>query len=737
MIFFLLLITFVIFSTFNTTSAQTAEESLNAIKDAYDNEQFSGTLKMEWTLPTDVIEVKIIFFKGTEKKTESTDKVVSGTWSFETDVSSWVVGEYNVKLLAHDINGSVIGETNFKIRVETGVEPGPQQGEIFEDKFIKKFKDKTFSDDLKMSTTLPDDIYSVQVRISKDGKVKVDKTSSDLDNAWSYKTSVKDWDEGKYDVLLIAKNITGDNQDTASFQIKVEQEEPFYMPLVCAVLLIIFIILLIVFFILSILKHKKLMKNLKFEPKNVVKKLPMMAYVAMFITLLLVLAGLSACITGSLDLIPFILFLITLGFLMLVTYWTFANRNLPPFILYLILIILSLIVVSLAAVWSEADAVGLAVGAGLVLTALILYFIAILIYWLTSRRGFLIALVTVILSLVFFIIMIVFVVLSSINFLADWWITLIIGSVLLSLLLLITWMVLRDDIFYFQTRDESKTHRGWRKSMNMFDLLSTPRGLFKRDYDPKVMGKISYEETHDKNVRMEVISLRDWESLPGKSQGRRLMGVFVKKMRSKEGPPFNKEPVAKGVKYSIYSSDIKVKDKLDLSRAFGFEVKESGKERGLDYYDLELVHKPFLGLGTPMGSPTKKKDYDKDSGYARDSDKEKDREREHRYDYEHERKREEEDRRARSDYERESRRERGREREPDEDLEDWGGYDKDRGRRKPREDSYYGSGYDDDKERGRSKREPSHERRPAPERKEPPPEKPKKRPPPPKIVGAS
>jgi hypothetical protein len=260
----------------------------------------------------------------------------------------------------------------------------------------------------------------------------------------------------------------------------------------------------------------------------------------------------------------------------------------------------------------------------------------------------------------------------------------------------------------------------------MFDILSTPRGLFKRDYDRKVMGKISYEHTHDKKVRMEVISLRDWDTAPGRSQGRRLMGVFVKKMRSKEGPPFNKESVASGVKYTIYSSDVNLDDKMKLCKSFGFEVEESGRERGLDFYDLELVHRPFLGLGTPMGSPKKKKDYDKESGYARDSKKE-DRERDHRYDYEHEREaqRKEEDRRKRADYERD--REQRREPEPDEKLEDWGRGDRARDRRRgpvdrTRDDSYNGSGYDDD-----AHAEPKRKR-------ETPPDKTKKRPPPPKIV---
>ncbi len=708
---FIILLIGILFTS-NTVSSQSAENSLNVIKEAYSAEKFSGTLKMEGTFPVEVFEIKIIFFKGTKKVDESIDKTVDSSWSYQTDVTTWALGEYDVRLIAHDNNQTVIGETSFKIDIESQVESGTMQGEIFEDEFIKKFKDKKFSDKLKMEKIVSDEVYSILVRILKDGETEVEKTSSNIKNSWSFETSVKDWDEGNYDILLTAKDQSNSTLDSTSIPIKVEEEEPFYMPLVCAIMLIIFIILIIVFFIISLLKKKKILANLKFGPKTVVKKLPMMSFVSMLLTLFFVISGLAVCMTANLDLIGFILFLTALGLLMLVTYWTFSNRNYPHFILYLIFAILSLIAVSLSALWSDADAFGLFIALWLISTALIIYFISIFIYWLTSRRGFLIALVTVILSLVFFILQIIFIVLAVFEFI-DWWLTVVIGSVFLAILLFISWAVLRGDIFYFETRDESQTHRGWRRTLNMFDIISIPHGLLKRDHDRKVMGKISYEQTQDKKVRMEVIQIRDWESLSGRTQGRRLMGVYVSKMRGKEGPPFNKHRVAKSVKYTIYSSDTNLDDKLELSKAFGFVVQDSGKERGLDYYDLELVHRPFLGLGTPMGSD-KKKDYDKDSGYARDSDKDKDREREHRYDYEHERERhrKEEERESKAAYERDRERERSRDRysEPDEDLEDWDAADRGRHRERSHE----------------------HETRETRETKT---EKPKKRPPPPKIVG--
>ena len=718
-------------------SSKSIEDELNVIKDKYENEKFSGTLKMEGRFSENVHEIKIIFFRGTQKQDESTKEITNGQWSYQADITTWPLGEYDVTLIAHDLNKTVIpgGELSFKIEIESEVESGIMQGEIFTKDFINKFKDKKFSDKLEMSRTLNDDVFSIQTKISKGGEVKVDETVSDLKNSWEFETSVEKWDEGEYNVILTAKAQNDTVLDTATFQIKVEEEEPFYMPLVCAILLIIFIVLIIIFFILSILKHKKIMTGLKFNPKNVVKKLPMISYMSMFITLLLVLSGLAVCITAGLDIIPFILFLVVLGFLMLITYWVFSNRNLPPFLLYLILNILSLIVISLAAVWSETDASGLIVGSGLILAALIIYFISILFYWLGSRRGIFIALVTVILTLVFMILQIVFIVLAVI-FIIPWSIPVILGCVLMVVSLLLTWIILREDLFYFETREESKTHRGSRMTFNMFDILSTARGLFKRDYDRKVMGKISYEKTHDKKVRMEVISLRAWDTVPGRSQGKRLMGVYVGKMRSKEGPPFNKEPVAEAVKYTIYSSDVNLDDKLKLCRSFGFEVVDSGKERGLEFFDLELVHKPFLGLGAPAMGPVKKKiDYDKESGYKKDSKKDAEADRDHQYDYEHDdkRRREEEERKRDADYERDRERDRrrSREREPDEDLEDWGSSDRSRD-----DDGYYGSGYEDDdrtRDRRRARGREREATRPPPKR-EPPAEKPKKRPPPPRIV---
>jgi hypothetical protein len=724
----LLFIVIILFLTFNISSsiiAQTTADSLNVIKEKYNNKKFSGTLKMEGiSFPEEVSEINILFFLGTQKQDESTDDVTNGDWSYQTDVTTWPLGTYDVTLIALDTNKSVIsgGEITFQIEIESEVEAGIKQGEIFTKDFISKFKNKKFTDSLKMSKTLPDDVHSVETKITKGGDVKKEKTSSDLQNSWSFETSVDDWKEGDYNVILTARAQNNTVLDTAVFKITVEEEQPYNMPLFCGVMLVIFIILLIVFFILSMLKNKKIMSQLRFDPKTVSKKLPAMSYISMFAILLLVIAGTGICMTAGLDLGVFLLFLASLGLTMLISYFTFSNRNIPSFVIFIILSIISLIVIILASIWSEPFAAGLIAAALILLVAYIIFFIFLLFYWLTSRRGIFIALVAVILSLLCMILHIVFLVLAFI-IIIPWWLTTGLGSLLLLILLYIVWIILREDLFYFELREESKTHRGSRKTYNMFDILSTPRGLFRRDYDRKVMGKISFEQTLDKNVRMEVISLREWDTIAGRNQGRRLMGVYVNKMRTGEGPPFNKEPMAKNVKYTIYSSDVNLDDKLKLCKAFGFEVSDSGRERGLDYFDLELVHRPFLGLGTPMGSPKKKKDYDKESGYSKDEEKESDREREHRYDYERdeERRREEEDRRAKAGYQHDSRdrrRDRAREREPDEDLDDWSA--RDRRRR------------DTDRERDRDRYGP--ERGERPERSEPPPEKPKKRPPPPRII---
>jgi hypothetical protein len=709
--------------TFSTVTSETPDEALNKIKDTYNGVKFKGNLLMAGNFPAEVAKVRIMFFFGTNQVMNETKNVQAGRWSFTTDVSTWAEGEYDVTIFSLDNSSNVNGQKEFKIKIESGVEAGIKQGQIFDSAFIKKYKDDNYLDDLKMSKSLPDDVDSVQVKITKGDEVKVDQTANNLQNSWSFETSVKDWKTGKYNVILIAKAANGTTLDTASFQIEVVDVEPYDMPLVCGVMLVIFIIIAIVLFILYLLKNKKVLSQLKFDPKSVAKKLPGLSIISMFLSLLLIIGWTGIAMTAGLDVITFILFLIVLGLGMLVTLWAFYNRNLVQLIFFIIFIVISLVVAILGSIWSEEDAFGLIMASEIILIGLIIYFISILLYWLTSRRGIFFALVVMILSLVFMILQIIFIVLSAIEFM-PWWLSAVLGSILIVLILILCWLMLREDIFYFEIREESKTHRGYRKTMNMFDILGTPRGLFKRDYDRKVMGKISYEETHDKKVRMEVISVRDWSLAPGRNQGRRLMGVFTKKMRSKEGPPFNKEPVAEAVKYTIYSSDVNLDDKISLCKAFGFEVQDSGRERGLDYFDLELVHRPFLGLGKPMGSTKKKKDYDKESGYAKDSDSEKDADREHRYDYERdrEREREEERRREREDLDRQRERERererdryrdrGRDKEPEDDLEDWS---------RPKRDRDRGRG----RNRGRARER---------DRDRAPPEKPKKRPPPPRIV---
>jgi len=738
---------------FSTVSIPAQDGVFEQIK-AYDGEKFKSNLKMESTFPEGVKEIEVFFFKNRVETNNDTSAVTSGKWAYQTEVTSWVSGDYEVKFFAHDINDTVIDQITITITIESDVPEGTNPGSVFDKSFLDEFKDKSFTNEIKLEVKdLDDTIKKFQIIISKGNDKKIDQTTDISKNAWKFEKDISDWDTGKYAVTVKVMDDSDVVIDSANFNIELKKEEPFYMPLFCAILLIVFIVLLIVFFILSLMKHKKVMRQIRFKPKDVKKKLPLMSLASMLISMLFVLSGLLVCITAGLDLISFILFLIVIGFLMLVTYWGFSNRNFPPFFIYMIFMILSLIVLSLASVWSESDAFGLVVGTWIIIAALIIFFISILIYWLSSRRGYFIALVTVILSLVFFILALVFTILATLNFFINWSIAFIIGMILTAVLLLLSWVILRHDLFYFEFREESKTHRGSRNSLNMFDVLSIPRGLMKREYDRKVMAKVSYEKTHDKKVRMEVISLRSWDTVAGRNQGRRLMGVFTNKMRSKEGPPFKKEPVATSVKYTIYSSDTNLDDKLKLSKSFGFEVTDSGRERGLDFFDLELVHKPFLGLGSPMGSQKPKKDYDKESGYARDKDKEKEKDREHRYDYEHEEDQRREERRreeqAAYQHEEESKSRRRHDDEPEEDLEDWGAvdrsrkrdrdrdYDRDRDRAREREherERYYERERERERREGAQARERDRRREPEPE-PEPEPEKPKKRPPPPKIIG--
>jgi hypothetical protein len=377
------------------------------------------------------------------------------------------------------------------------------------------------------------------------------------------------------------------------------------------------------------------------------------------------------------------------------------------------------------------------VGSILITIGMIFFFIFMFLYWLGSRRGIFIAMVVMILSLAFCVIHIVFIALAAIGLFVSWWIAVIVGCVLSFVILILGWLVIRDDIFYFETREESKTHRGYRKTLNMFDVLATPKGLMKREYDRKVMAKISYEQTHDKKVRMEVIQLRDWDTKEGQAQGRRVMDVFVTKMRGKEGPMFNKEPVSESVKYTIYSQDINLDDKLRLVKAHGFQVMDSGKERGLEYYDLELVGKPLFGIGPPtMGADKPKVDFEKDSGWKHGKDAKKDKDkkpdespdRDESYDYDREREKERERKeKDRDAYEHE--RDRKRDRDRDEDVDDWSGRrrSQDRSRQRRREP-------EDRRPPRRREEDHSPDRWPIQQEDEPSPQKPKRRPPPPKIV---
>jgi hypothetical protein len=100
----LLLIIIILFITFNISTsiiAQTTADSLNVIKDKYNNKKFAGTLRMEGlSFPDEVSEINILFFLGTQKQDESTDEVKNGDWSYQTDVTTWPLGKYDVTLIA-------------------------------------------------------------------------------------------------------------------------------------------------------------------------------------------------------------------------------------------------------------------------------------------------------------------------------------------------------------------------------------------------------------------------------------------------------------------------------------------------------------------------------------------------------------------------------------------------------------------------------------------------------------
>ncbi|MEW5760527.1 MAG: hypothetical protein AB1779_07160 [Candidatus Thermoplasmatota archaeon] len=93
----------------------------------------------------------------------------------------------------------------------------------------------------------------------------------------------------------------------------------------------------------------------------------------------------------------------------------------------------------------------------------------------------------------------------------------------------------------------------------------------------RMLGKITYELTPDLTVKIQGFSIDDWSKK--ENFGHRLLKWYIDHIRKRN---------FQAIEGGIYSTDARTSDRLDIFKAFGFDVRELGSMAGHTEYKVEL-----------------------------------------------------------------------------------------------------------------------------------------------------
>ncbi len=415
---------------------------------------------------------------------------------------------------------------------------------------------------------------------------------------WTYKWDTTKVSDGVYEISVTAYNRTEQLERIMTLVfVENENDEPSMtdaQALIIAIVIIIFIIIEICILIIDRKLSAIKFKALNLINKNVKLITPRFAYLNTVLFLLTLFITLSILIVLT-DTTIFTIYLIVIGMTALAGIWGLTHRGIASKIALMVFfgglwIGLSIIIFTDLFNGTEKIPKSLAVAGSIALLGLLVtYSFLLILVWRMKVRAQIPAKVTLVITIISWVLPIlalVGIIFAAIEILG-WEIILLETIVFSGIMSILSWVVYRAEILYYEMREESRTRSTKNITFNMFKIESIPIGLFAREYKKNTLGKISYELNSEDEISIGIISvIDDWDTQW--ELAHRLMAGFINKMHN------DSFANAGGVTLKLYSSDENLDTKLELCKYFGFVVISSGREKQLGYYHLELGAKPGL-----------------------------------------------------------------------------------------------------------------------------------------------
>jgi len=121
---------------------------------------------------------------------------------------------------------------------------------------------------------------------------------------------------------------------------------------------------------------------------------------------------------------------------------------------------------------------------------------------------------------------------------------------------------------FFELKEENVPSAMKIESLKMYE---------KKGQDARDLGKIIYAIHTDQKVEIQGFHVEDWA--PKNQFPMRMLKFFVSRMRKRR---------MHGISGSIFSTDTKTGDKLDVFKSQGFNVREKGAMAGHREYTVEI-----------------------------------------------------------------------------------------------------------------------------------------------------
>lgn len=413
-------------------------------------------------------------------------------------------------------------------------------------------------------------------------------------NTWTYIWVTTRVGDGEYNITIKTYNLTSltDVNITTLIvdNIKLSSNSRSDNKIIIAAILVIIFTIIEVIIILMDRRHRnKVLTSLNIEPNQITYNVPRLALVNIAIFLIIMTIILTIITPLIRNELLYSIFLILNGMTILTGLWAFTHKCLASklalafFFSSLWFLIMSMTSMGLYKPPIKITMPGILTGLILGILIMAVYLLIFSFIYIDKsssniKKG--VSVITIILTLIF--LGTIFLTILFANFsMFDWPNSLFLSLIFSGMISIVTWVVYRSDLVFFETREESQTKNTRNMTFNMFDIDGSRGGLVRKDHQKINLSKISYKISTDDNVNIGMISIQgDWDF--NHDLAHKIMHKFVRKMH-------RFSYIKRGcVSVKLYSSDDDFDHKLSLCRDLGFVIVSNEKHCDNSNYQLEL-----------------------------------------------------------------------------------------------------------------------------------------------------